>query len=399
MATLDLQQFLALAQTTPEHIWKGMERFVSRGEEEKLLRLIDALPASWWSADPLPARSPAAAAQTAFWARAIKRGMVEASEALLSRYPDPKKERLRVAFSCFAAIADARNEAVTRFFFPESESIEFASKHWEVAFKSKNTHLFDRINPRLDALRAVNFVQNYFFDLQLNQLKRLTAFIPDDQWPLRFARDAIARFRGPGMISFFIDKGFKAARVNPVDVRMCLLAAIQADNPRAIEQVQAQVKARQLPLDLSAAVDVGDVMLRGAEELRINAVKLPQDLRRSQLIEAAVLRGDNAVAQSLVDAGSPVPSAARMQRWFEFLEHELRSTGVKVAEIKLALAQASACHDFLSMVSAASGASAPAATAAPAPAQALAAQPQAPAETPATDAADAAASAKPRPRF
>ena len=353
MASLDLQQFLALSQTTPEFIWKGMERFVSRGEEDKLLRLIDALPAAWWSQGAHPARSPAAVAQSSFWARTIKRGMLEVAETVLSKYPDKDTERRRVAFASFAAIADARNDEATRFFFPAGETVAFASKHWEVAFKSKNNGLFDRINPNLDARRALNFVQNYFFDLQLNQLKRLSAFIPDTQWPLTFARDAIARFRGPGMISFFIDKGFKAQRINPTDVRACLLASVRADNGRAMHQILGQIQSSQMKIDWSAPIDLGDVMLRASEELRINAVKIPLSLRKSPLIEAAVLRGDSEIAQALIDAGSRLPSDARMQQWFDFVQQELKSTGVPAGEIRIALSQSQGCRDFLAMVSAA----------------------------------------------
>jgi len=353
MASLDLQQFLSLAQTSPEFIWKGMERFVSRGEEDKLYRLVDALPAAWWTQDPAPARSPAAVAQASFWARTIKRGMMEAADVILSRYPAPAVERRRVAFAGFAAIADARNDAATRFFFPADEAIAFSSKHWEVAFKSKNNGLFDRINPQLDARRALNFIENFFFDLQLNQIKRLGAFVQDTQWPLSFARDAIARFRGPGMISFFIDKGFKASRINAAEVRGCLLASVRADNGRALQQILAQISATNTKMDWAAPMELGDVMLRANEDFRINAVKIPENLRKSPLVEAAILRGDAEIAQALIDAGAPLPQRDRMNLWFEYAQKELKSTGVKATDVKLALAQAEGCYDLLSMIHAA----------------------------------------------
>ncbi len=337
-----------LAKTDPEAAWKCLSRIYGKGEPEHISEALQSLPASIMEFPEGPTKY-----RDLFFGKLIKNTEVELLSTLLSKAPDPQQFRKEMQIRQFGNVCEARDNEIVQLIFPESVPVEFDHKHWTTAVLRKSIPLLNRMNFPVEPKRALILIENYFFDLQLAQLKYLEPHIPADQWPMRFAANAITRCKGPGVINFFADHAFRSAKISQGELWDSLAAAIKGGNAKAFQRLADG--ADKIHFDWKKTGPAGDITLgeEGSEAIRLSSSKFPPEARKCSLIDLAVLRGDVALAQEIVTrTGAALPDE-RFALLEEAVKAQLKTARTPADKSKLVLAKMRAVHDITAMQEAA----------------------------------------------
>lgn len=339
--------FSQIATIDADAAWKMLERSYQKGNTEQFSGFVGVLDdrAPMWSAaaGSVPHRQ-------SFFTRLIKSGDVDTISKVLAKGPNPETAAQRLGSEFFGTACESRNEAVCKLLFPETAKIEFSHKQWEVALLRKNMHLLERMAFKVETKRGLAFIDNYFFDLQLAQLKYLDKFIDQKAWPMKFVKDAILRQKGPGMISFFLDKAGNATKISAGDTWDSIAAAIRTDNVKALGLLVGMAQNKgAASFDWGREGSVGDFPLLGDDDIKLQMMRMPHDYRKMTLLEFSVLRGVMHIAQDILDVAGSTPQQDRIDGWKESIIKTLKASGVKTDKANKVWAQIDGDMQFLKM--------------------------------------------------
>lgn len=337
-----------LAKVDAEAAWKALSRIYTKSDAPQLTEAIHSLPSQIFS---FPEEGETKY-RDIFLGKLLKNAEVGLLETLLAQSSDPQQMRKEIQLRHFGNICESRDEGVVNLIFPQDAPIEFDHKHWTTAVLRKNLPLLERMNFPVEPRRALILIENYFFDLQLAQLKYLEPHIPADQWPMRFAADSIYRCKGPGVIGFFIDHGFRSSKLSHGELWDSLASAIKAGNAKAFHKLVDG--ADKAGFDWAKTGPTGDIPLgEEGSEVHISSSKVPIEIRKSSLLEIAILRGDVMMAQDILERASVALSEERYALWEDSVKSHLKAARAPTDKIKLVLAKMRAAQDISAMQQAA----------------------------------------------
>lgn len=303
--------FLDLAKHTPEHAWRFLEKQYAKGQQNHpfLMELFLHIPSSMMAPpqEDEPFRS-------SFWNRLLKNEETSLISQLFSVHPTLKNSIQDEIFNKrFNILTKSKNESFINLVLPDGP-YSFDSKKWSTALLSKNPLLLEKLNYSVETTRAINFIENYFFDLQLNQLRYLNAFISNHQWPFKFLKDSLVRQKSPGVIQFFLDRIHHQlmqpdAKFSIIDLGQTLQAAIYTHNEKSFNKLLQTTSVRPFPID--QLFDLPDLKICfsncqiESNDIKISINKLPPALRQTSLLEHLIIQNApnfNAMSKPLLEA-------------------------------------------------------------------------------------------------
>lgn len=340
--------FVELSKQTPEHAWVFLEKLYSKGDREAVLQTLNLASPDFFapSDEDLPARA-------SFLARMIKNGELAILTEIFQRSPDSTALRQECRERRFGSICESRSPEILDLLLPLPVD-QPNHKEWSMALLRKNMPLLDRLAFSVESKRALILIENYFFDLQLSQLKYLEQHIEPTAWPMRFARDAIQRNKGPGAISFFIDHGFQNPSISHLELWESIAAAIKTQNGKAFSKLITG--ASKLDFDWARKAAPGEIPLASlaGHEPRLLPTKLPPELKKMTLLELAIARGQVDMTQDLIDQLPDRPADDRIQLLLSNMAEQLTQSRADKPIVQFAQAQAQSALDFALMQLAAS---------------------------------------------
>lgn len=343
------------ASTTDINLaWKILEKCFAKGERQTmrdlLLKYCDSIE------DFIKKPSPE---KDHFFNRIIKSGEIELISQLLLKHQNPDELKIFLIQNYFGSFCETKNSTIIECVFKNSK-LPLNHQQWTQALLKKRFDILENTNFNTQEQRALSFIESYFFDIQLTHLKYLENFIGNEQWSLRFARNALSTNKGPAVINFFIEKSFQKQNIGQEDIWETLFECIKNSNIKAFDKIQTLITSQKRSFDWEKTSTLSDFSIQlpcapNQEEpsanVRISMNKTPIDLKKASLLEFAWITGEINIAQQIMDNvnNATFLTAKRASQWQEHIEqiNKLKRVNHKVATIinsnlDLLLMQASA---------------------------------------------------------